>query len=83
MNSYNEIGIVKTDRLRQHRNDGDHIVLEAGLKGSALLHRFQNKAGVPYSAIYDSNMNEIMSTERAREHIMIKNYQMWYEKLYA
>ena len=49
-----------------------HKVYDAGLKYYANLHRFLNKAGVPYSAIYIGR-DELLSCERNHEQRMI-NY---------
>ena len=47
-----------------------HKVYDAGLIKNANLHRFLNKAGVPYSAIYVGR-NEMLSCERDHEQGMI------------
>ncbi len=47
-----------------------HKVYDAGLKHYANLHRFLNKAGEPYSAIYVGR-DERLSCERAHEQCMI------------
>lgn len=49
-----------------------HIVIDAALKNGAQLHRFVNRAGCPYSAIYIGT-KELMSCERDNEQKMI-NY---------
>lgn len=48
-----------------------HEIFDAGLKGGARLHRFKNRAGVDYSAIYIGE-NEYASHERSRESDMIR-----------
>lgn len=47
-----------------------HKVYDAALINNATLHRFLNKAGVPYSAIY-VGMSERLSCEREHEQGMI------------
>ena len=47
-----------------------HKVYDAGLIKNANLHRFLNKAGAPYSAIYVGR-NEMLSCERDHEQGMI------------
>ena len=49
-----------------------HDVFDAGLIKNAYLHRFLNKAGVPYSAIYIGRVEQL-SCERNDEQNMI-NY---------
>jgi len=50
--------------------DGDHRIYDADLKHEGVLHRFENAAGVPYSAIYRGG-REWFSCERDREKGMI------------
>lgn len=50
--------------------DSDHQVYAAGLEVYAELHRFENPAGEPYSAIYVGR-EEKCSCERDHEHRMI------------
>ena len=50
----------------------DHTVLDAVLNKGAVLHRFVNRGGCPYSAIYIET-EELMSCERDYEQKMI-NY---------
>lgn len=55
-------------------NDSTHqIVKISGLKGGATLHRFSNKAGMLYSAIYVGN-TEAWSCERAEEQKMVRRW---------
>lgn len=54
----------------QGKQDSDHILCDDNLPKGAVLHRFKNPAGVPYSAIYIGN-REIFSCERAHEQQMI------------
>ncbi len=57
-------------------NDGPHsIVHDIHLNYHGVLHRFNNRAGVPYFAIYHYGV-EHMSCERPREAGMI---QCWNE----
>ena len=56
--------------------DGEHTVLDAGLKGEAYLHRFNNKAGCAYSAIYYGNF-EVWSHVREKERFMIRDWNEW------
>ena len=72
---YYEIDSIATEDFyprNAYRDSTPHQVLEAGLKKEATLHRFLNPAGIPYSAIYDGNI-EICSCERDHEQGMI-NY---------
>ena len=50
-----------------------HKVYDAGLKSYANLHRFLNKAGEPYSAIYVGR-EECFSCERGYEQRMINHW---------
>lgn len=50
----------------------DHTVLDAVLNKGAVLHRFVNRGGCPYSAIF-MGTEELMSCERDNEQKMI-NY---------
>lgn len=52
--------------------EGEHVIYDAALRKEAKLHRFDNPAGCPYSAIYVCG-KEIYSCERAREPQML-NY---------
>lgn len=54
--------------------DSDHVILDADLKKGAKLHRFINRGGVPYSAIYIGSY-EAFSCEREREAAMIAYWQ--------
>lgn len=55
-------------------NDSVHQVVRImGLKGNASLHRFLNKAGEPYSAIYVGD-TEAYSCERKREQKMVRHW---------
>ena len=47
-----------------------HIVYDVNLKNGGKLHRFENNAGVLYSAIFVGSM-EMFSCERAHEKNMI------------
>lgn len=58
--------------LYDYNDSTDHIVFDADLKNDAKLHRFVNKGGYPYSAIYIGT-KELMSCERDHEQSMI-NY---------
>lgn len=56
--------------------DGDtphEIVSDIELKNNAQLHRFNNHAGIPYSAIYVDG-KEIWSCRRVTEAEMIKDW---------
>ena len=55
-----------------------HIVFDASLKECAQLHRFVNKGGCPYSAIYIGT-KELMTCKRDNEQNMI-NY--WNENCF-
>lgn len=52
-------------------SDSDHKIYDAGLKKEAKLHRFNNKSGSAYSAIY-FRREEVYSCEREHESDMIK-----------
>lgn len=52
--------------------DSEHIIVTT-LKNNGILHRFNNPAGVPYSAIYQYG-EEIWSSERKYEAQMIKDW---------
>lgn len=54
-----------------------HIVYDANLKKSGKPHRFENNAGVLYSAIYVGS-EEIFSCERAHEKNMILTWNESY-----
>ena len=41
-----------TKELYNYNDLSDHFVFDADLKNDAKLHRFVNKGGYPYSAIY-------------------------------
>lgn len=62
--------------------DGAHTVIDAGLKGNAYLHRFNNKAGCAYSAIY-CGKNEVWSQVRERERAMIMAWNEWGYKAFV
>lgn len=71
------------DRFPERFRDGEHTIIEAGLKGEALLHRFKNAAGCDYSAIYYAK-REIWSQVRERESLMIKEWNEWgYKDLFG
>ena len=53
--------------------DSDHMVLDAGLKSNATLHRFTDKKGKKYSAIY-IGMEEMRSCYRECEGQMIRDW---------
>ena len=58
-------------------NDSPHeIITDVRLRNNGVLHRFNNPAGVPYSAIYVGDQ-EKASCERDRESDMIR---WWNEK---
>lgn len=50
--------------------DSEHIIVECKLKHRGELHRFTNKAGYLYSAIYQDGIEQC-SCERYREKGMI------------
>ncbi len=64
------------DRYPDNFKDGEHTIVDAGLKGNAILHRFVNAAGCPYSAIYYAK-REIWSQIRDRERFMIRAWNEW------
>lgn len=53
--------------------DTKHEIVNVELKGRARLHRFNNPAGVPYSAIY-VGADEIWSCQRSDEQDMIDTW---------
>lgn len=59
-----------TDVIYHNNLDSDHTLYDAHLHKGAVLHRFNNPAGVPYSAIYIGG-HEIYSCERDHEKRMI------------
>jgi len=59
--------------------DSMHKIYDANLKGGALLHRFNNRVGVAYSAIYDGDY-EALNCETSRELGMIKLWNKMYKK---
>ena len=59
--------------------DTPHEIMDVDLhNGTATLHRFNNAAGVPYSAIYE--IREIISAPRDEEEELIKDYLENYAK---
>ena len=62
--------------------DSVHNVIDAGLNGNAYLHRFNNKVGCAYSAIYCGNY-EVWSQVRERERAMIKAWNEWGYKAFV
>lgn len=54
-----------------------HIVYDANLKKGGKLHRFENNAGILYSAIYVGS-REMFSSERAHEKNMILTWNESY-----
>lgn len=57
------------------KHDGKHTVVnDIKFSNGAELHRFNNPAGVPYSAIYENGV-EMMSCERSREAGMVDAYR--------
>ena len=65
-------------RIRDH----EHIIIDAGLEGNALLHRFVNAGGCEYSAIYYAK-REIWSQVRERERFMIRAWNEWGYKTFV
>ena len=66
-----EIIELYTADPREHPLDTTpHVVYDANLKRGGKLHRFENRAGELYSAIY-SGGKELFSCERAQEKQMI------------
>lgn len=68
-----DIEIIPTEEFYPRNACRDltpHKVMEASLKKDATLHRFQNPAGVPYSAIYVGSI-EMCSCQREHEQGMI------------
>lgn len=55
------------------RGDSEHEIVMT-LIGNGVLHRFNNPAGVPYSAIYVDGV-ELKSAERADEGRMLLNWR--------
>ena len=51
-----------------------HQIADMELNGGATLHRFNNIAGVDYSAIYLDG-REVLSCERERESSMVDYWQ--------
>lgn len=64
------------DRFPDSLQDGEHTIIDAGLEGNALLHRFVNARGCPYSAIYYAK-REIWSQVRDRERFMLRDWNEW------
>lgn len=60
--------------------DSKHEIYNAHLHAGAVLHRFQNCAGVRYSAVYKDDI-EIINNPREREYAMIARYQEAYNDL--
>lgn len=73
---YIMIDIVSPELLYNCYDLTDHAVFDADLKEGAHLHRYINKGGCPYSAIYIGT-KELMTCERDNEQNMI-NY--WNKK---
>ncbi len=70
---YYKIEELPADYFSRHPDLTDatpHQIYDANLRKGATLHRFLNKAGVPYSAIYIGS-RELMSCERNREQGMV------------
>ena len=61
--------LYKTDD-HDYFPDSAHVVYDANLRKNGKLHRFKNKAGVPYSAIYRGSF-EAYSCERSQEKKML------------
>lgn len=78
---YYETGVFTWPFSLLHE-DGAHTVIDAGLKGNAYLHRFYNKAGCAYSAIYCGKY-EIWSQIRERERFMINAWNEWGYKTFV
>lgn len=56
------------------KGDSPHVVIyEVELANDALLHRFDNPAGVPFSAIYVDGI-EVWNCERSREANMVYDW---------
>ena len=55
------------------RNDTEHEIVDCPKLAKGKLHRFNNAAGVAYSAIY-LHGDEIFSCERAQEAKMISYF---------
>lgn len=50
--------------------DSGHEIIDCNLAGNGILHRFNNRAGVPYSAIYVDGI-EVFSAPRENEEDML------------
>lgn len=70
------------DRYPDSFRDGEHTIIDAGLEGNALLHRFVNAGGCEYSAIYYAK-REIWSQVREREKFMIRAWNEWGYKTFV
>lgn len=55
------------------RTDTDHEIVDCKKLAKGKLHRFNNPAGVAYSAIY-LNGKEVFSCERAQEAKMVSYF---------
>lgn len=53
--------------------DSKHEIVDGILKGGGKLHRFVNRSGVEYSAIYVNGF-EVWSCEREHEAKMLKDW---------
>lgn len=60
-------------------NDSRHVLVDEKFDDKEELHRFNNRAGVPYSAIYfrmnDGSAMECTSCEREYEQDMVDYYR--------
>lgn len=72
-NDFEKIGELPAEQT-MYPDDTTHEIFNANLKNGAFLHRFRNKAGVPYSAIYLKGY-EVKNTPRELEQRMICSYQ--------
>lgn len=64
--------IAKEESEKVMNGDTKHIIVEGiYLKGNAKLHRFENAAGIQYSAIYTVGGREVYSCVRDEEARMI------------
>ncbi len=64
-----------------HYKDSVHTIIDANLKGNAVLHRFNNNVGCAYSAIY-CGKDEVWSQIRERERTMVRAWNEWGYKIY-
>lgn len=72
-----KIGMIDPSKTRHPSDSTAHEIFDAKLKGDALLHRFSNRTGVPYSALYVGGF-EAKAVARERELFMIVDYQIGY-----